>query len=53
MPLHCRYRQRCFDAECRGYASPAHPLPEAAAEEIFDVLASEAADEAEKLARLG
>jgi len=44
------FRQRCFDEGCRGFVGVPHALPPAAAEEIFDVLASEACADAERRA---
>ena len=44
------FRQRCFDEGCRGFVGAPHALSPEAAEEIFDVLATEACADAEKRA---
>ena len=36
------FRQRCFDEGCRGFVGVPHALSPEAAEEVFDVLATEA-----------
>ena len=42
------FRQRCFDEACRGFVGVPHALSPEAAEEVFDVLATEACADAEK-----
>ena len=42
------FRQRCFDEGCRGFVGVPHALPPEAAEEVFDVLATEACADAER-----
>ncbi|CAH0375091.1 unnamed protein product [Pelagomonas calceolata] len=44
------FRQRCFDEGCRGFVGAPHALSPEAAEEVFDVLATEACADAEKRA---